>query len=214
MTESTPGPTGFPPAGATPATPAPQAPPAPPLPEYSPYAPPGYHQQSWTPATDTLTVAPAPADGGPADPPTQTADPAERRPRRTVALVLATALVAGGIGGGVGAVVATRDGGTTTVTSLTSGSSGTPAKVTLPEGSVESVAAKVLPSVVSITERSADGSGGEGSGIVLSSDGLILTNNHVVAESVDGGDRCRSPSTTAPPSTPPSSAATRPRTWP
>jgi serine protease Do len=45
---------------------------------------------------------------------------------------------------------------------------------------VEQVAATVLPSVVSIQLQGPTGSG-EGTGVVLSSDGLILTNNHVVA---------------------------------
>ena len=50
----------------------------------------------------------------------------------------------------------------------------------LPAGSVEQVAAKVMPSVVKLQINMGRGSE-EGSGIVLSSDGLILTNNHVVA---------------------------------
>ena len=47
-------------------------------------------------------------------------------------------------------------------------------------GSLAAVAAKVTPSVVAVTVRSA-GQEAEGSGVVLTADGAILTNNHVVA---------------------------------
>jgi len=49
-----------------------------------------------------------------------------------------------------------------------------------------SVAAAVQPSVVSIRVQTRQG-GGEGSGVVLRDDGMILTNNHVVAGAADGG---------------------------
>lgn len=54
-----------------------------------------------------------------------------------------------------------------------------------PAGSVADIAARVLPSVVSIDVRV--GSGGEtGSGIVIDKAGYILTNNHVVEMAKDG----------------------------
>ncbi len=56
-----------------------------------------------------------------------------------------------------------------------------------PAGSVEQVAAKVMPSVVKLRIEMGQGEA-EGSGVVLSSDGLILTNNHVAAAGADSPD--------------------------
>lgn len=58
-------------------------------------------------------------------------------------------------------------------------------KGSAPAGSVEQVSTKVLPSVVKLQVETGQGSE-EGSGIVLSEDGLILTNNHVVAAAARG----------------------------
>lgn len=107
--------------------------------------------------------------------------PPTRRPKRSgfAVLVLTGALLVGG-GAGIGgaAIYDAATGG--------SGSNaGAPLQVVntgdkqAASGSVEGVAAAVLPSVVAL-DVSGGGNSGSGSGVVLDANGLILTNDHVV----------------------------------
>ncbi|GAA1897375.1 trypsin-like peptidase domain-containing protein [Williamsia serinedens] len=102
-----------------------------------------------------------------------------------VAGVIVLTALAGGIGGVVGAGL--EDSSTRSLSSPLGGDRDTSQPVQGAQGSVQEVAAKVLPSVVSIDVRVGNREG-EGSGVVLSQDGFILTNNHVVtAESGRSG---------------------------
>ncbi|MCV7395311.1 S1C family serine protease [Mycobacterium paraseoulense] len=106
---------------------------------------------------------------------------AQRRPRAGLLAVgaLAIAVVSAGIGGAAATAVELGTHPTTGNGHTVIGAPSVPAANMAP-GSVEQVASKVVPSVVML-ETDLGRQSEEGSGIVLSADGLILTNNHVVA---------------------------------
>ncbi|WAC58187.1 S1C family serine protease [Gordonia sp. SL306] len=160
----------------------------------------GHHAASTPPYSDPYGAqasAPFPAQpqyaagpGGPMPPggPPYGGDPAPRKKSGAggkAALIVGAvvlALVAGGVGGAIGANVA-DDSSSTAHNEPLGGdpNSGSQGQVEAPAGSVQEVAANVLPSVVSIIVRSGNAEG-SGSGVVLSDDGVIMTNNHVVTE--------------------------------
>ena len=94
----------------------------------------------------------------------------------TAALIL---VVAGGTAGAVIALHSAPQEKTVTAAAPPGPASAGPAQ------QLARVAATALPSVVTITVDTASGSG-EGSGVILRSDGTIITNNHVI-ESAAGG---------------------------
>ncbi|MCX5312049.1 S1C family serine protease [Streptomyces sp. NBC_00154] len=113
--------------------------------------------------------------------------PRKRRGSGLVAAVAVAALVAGGVGGALGYWAADRNdsgnsSGSTTVTASTN-----PQALKRDPGTVAGVAAKALPSVVTIDAQNGDGEGGTGTGFVYDKEGHILTNNHVVASAANSG---------------------------
>jgi len=98
-----------------------------------------------------------------------------------VAGALAIALVAALLGGIAGAYLVRRgDGVAARLPAAPAGSTVRPA------GSIADIAARTLPSVVTIKVKGPDASG-TGSGFVLRRDGYILTNNHVVEPAAKSG---------------------------
>ncbi len=121
----------------------------------------------------------------------QVSSPEAKKPKRSVGLVPALALMlAGSVATGVitGAVVSSGAGNAEQPATTASENLSHPVsnnKEPAAEGSVEQVADKVVPAVVSI--RVADQRQvADGSGSIISSDGYVLTNHHVVASGENG----------------------------
>ena len=131
-------------------------------------------------------VEAAPAQWQSYDPWTVPPPPAERKVvsrRRAFVAVLLIALIAGGLGGGIGAYVE-RDraaGGIDVKLPQAPLEKGTRAP-----GSVAGIASSALPGVVTI-HVSGSSEEGTGTGFVLDKQGHILTNNHVVAPAGSDG---------------------------
>lgn len=118
--------------------------------------------------------------------------PPQRRPGRASKLLLGglmVAVVSGGVGGAVAVAAQPQDTpGIHAPVPVQAAASTAPT-------SIEQVAAKVLPSVVELQTN--EGSTSQvGSGIVLTADGLILTNNHVVAAAAGSPGGQGNPQTT------------------
>lgn len=107
--------------------------------------------------------------------PWPTEAPAKRK-RSVGVLASATVLALGaGFGGGYLGYQVAADSPSATIAAPVSGAGVSPAA----DGTIAAVAAAVTPAVVNI-EASSNGQGGTGSGFVITSDGYIVTNNHVI----------------------------------
>ncbi|MFF5447396.1 S1C family serine protease [Streptomyces sp. NPDC012888] len=172
--------------------PTPAQPPAAPTPPPGGYQPPAAHGAGagWPPPPPVVPAYGAtgghPHGGWGAPLTTNGMPPAKPRGRGgLIAGVLVAALLAGGLGGGIGYWAAER--GDTGIGSTTVTAGNTPKDLKREPGSVAGLAARALPSVVTIQAQAGDGEGGTGTGFVYDQQGHILTNNHVVASAAEGG---------------------------
>ncbi|MEY2430520.1 MAG: hypothetical protein QOC92_245, partial [Acidimicrobiaceae bacterium] len=148
------------------------------MPSAPPYAPPA--EPPW-------------ADQWPPVPPIPPAPPSEEtpshRPRRgrAAAIVVALALVGGAIGvqvGGAlfGSPVSTSSTSAKSATLPTVGSTTPRTPTTTTDAAA--IASQVAPAVVDVNTILSNGKAA-GTGMVLTPDGLVLTNNHVIADATD-----------------------------
>jgi putative serine protease PepD len=140
---------------------------------------------------DYLPPAPyprlSPSSGGPVGTP-----PPHPAPSLPVTRLLVIALLAALLGGAIGGIsgVAYEHGRANKSSSdLSAGpplATGSPTPVDPSPDSVASIAARLLPSVVTLNVAGSTESG-TGSGVIIRADGYILTNNHVVVVAANGG---------------------------
>lgn len=136
------------------------------------------------PAIPAYSASDAHSAGHPQTP-VQTQVPQQRR----LSTLVLVALVAGLLGGGIGAQFFRPAGPTLSPGTVLNNAGGDTAS--RPANSVAGVAQRVLPTVVSVDTAGPSGSG-NGSGAIIESTAsmaYVLTNNHVILDVVEGGGR-------------------------
>jgi putative serine protease PepD len=130
--------------------------------------------QQYPPAWSPYEQVPPPASSGPSVPSGR---------RRTVLLAaLVAAVVGGGVGAGTAALVGHDDNNTSAGLSFSTQA----APAVNVDGTVSAAAAKIGPSVVTVNVDTS-GEHDTGSGVIIRSDGYILTNNHVISAANGAG---------------------------
>jgi putative serine protease PepD len=144
-------------------------------------AAPAYGQTSEAPsyAASTEQIPPAPADPSQNWAATPTAPPKRSKAVGLVAALAVGALVGGASGAGVTAFAINSNQGTP----VNNSAAVSPANITVNDRDnatvITKVAAEATPSVVTVSVTGTN-SAGTGSGVILSKDGYVLTNTHVV----------------------------------
>lgn len=116
--------------------------------------------------------------------PTRAQEPPSRPSRRRTWVLPAVVLLAAILGGIIGGKVSSSSSSNGLTIVRTDNS---PAAARLPNGvAIPTLVQRTLPSIVSIDVRN-QGTEDQGTGMIISSDGLVMTNNHVIALGVGGG---------------------------
>jgi len=130
-------------------------------------------------------LPPPPPPQAPLPPPLPLGPPAPLRRRQWLGVAVVAALVGGAVGAGVTALADNGNGGNSVTiheSNSTPGAAVLSGNVTIPQ-----LVKKVIPAVVSIDVKSHD-SEDEGTGMIITSSGEVVTNNHVIELYTDGGE--------------------------
>jgi S1-C subfamily serine protease len=178
-----------------------------PLPSWPPPSPPQHEassEPSWVPhaydrteptAATTMPFAyPPPHDPnapgfGAAPPPAPVAETKSRvgRTRTWIPVVLVSALIGGLVGAGVTAIADNNNGNNGNVTVLHESSATPGAAVLSGNVTIPQLVNKVIPAVVSIDVKS-NGNEDQGTGMIITANGEVITNNHVIELFTQGGN--------------------------